>query len=211
MQAPTQTNLLSLPIYHITDVANLPAILAMGSLLSDAGMRGVSHAGIGYGHIKLRRLTQIVVPCCSNRFVGEFVPFYFCPRSPMLFTINKRSTGRPPGCQSDIVHLVSSVGAALGLGRQWAVSDGNASAAHAQFYSQPAAIAGLDWTAIHAHQWSGLTHQKSAELLVADHFPFSGFSMIGCHNKTTESLVQRTLQSFPQFNPLVAVQPQWYY
>ena len=44
---------------------------------------------IGYTHIKERRMKQIRVACCGGRFVGEFVPFYYCPRSPMLFTTNK--------------------------------------------------------------------------------------------------------------------------
>jgi ssDNA thymidine ADP-ribosyltransferase DarT-like protein len=70
-------------IYHITDVENLPAILAAGGLHSDAAMAEKQHAVIGYNHIKKRRLKEIRVPCCGSRFVGEFVPFYFCPRSPI--------------------------------------------------------------------------------------------------------------------------------
>ena len=71
-------------IYHITDIDNLPSILAHGGLFSDAVMSGRDPTVIGYDHIKRRRVTQIRVPCCGNRFVGEFVPFYLCPRSPML-------------------------------------------------------------------------------------------------------------------------------
>src|SRR5687767_9037365 len=96
-------------IYHLTDVANLPDILSEGGLHSDAAMVEKDPTVIGYGHIKERRLKQIRVPCCGGRFVGEFVPFYFCPRSPMLFTTNKGATGRPEGCQRTIIHLVSRV------------------------------------------------------------------------------------------------------
>src|SRR5512147_2433514 len=106
-----------IPIYHITDLGNLSDILNDGGLHSDAVMAQRNPTVIGYSHIKQRRLTQITVPCCRNRFVGEFVPFYFCPRSPMLYTINKGATGLPPGCQATIVHLVSNVGAAIGLGQ----------------------------------------------------------------------------------------------
>src|SRR6266567_3925479 len=135
---------LELPIYHITDVANLKAIVDAGGLHCDATMQGHAYEGIGYSHIKERRL-KMPIPCCGNLSVGQFVPFYFCPRSPMLFTINKGNTGRPAGCQSSIVHLVSSVGVGINLGRRWAVSDGNASAYHASFYGQLSAIPGLDW------------------------------------------------------------------
>src|SRR5262249_9808875 len=122
-------------IYHITDVENLPGILADQCVHSDKVMAERNPTIIGYNHIKKRRLEEIRIPCCDYRFVGEFVPFYFCPRSPMLFTINRGNTGRPTGCQRTILHLVSSVGFGVGLGRAWAVSDGNAGAFHTSFYA----------------------------------------------------------------------------
>jgi len=113
-------------LYHITDVSNIPSIVANGGLLSDCALAGVAHQVIGYPNIKERRMTQYRVPCCGNRFVGEFVPFYFCPRSPMLYTVNRGNTGRPPGCQTSIVHLVTTVRVAANQGRAFAISDGNA-------------------------------------------------------------------------------------
>ncbi len=163
-------------IYHITDVRNLPGILAGGGLRSDAAMAQSNPAVIGYGHIKQRRMTEIRVDCCGNRFVGEFVPFYFCPRSPMLFSVDRGNTGRPSGCQRTIVHLVSTLAVGMGQNRPWAISDGNAGAFHTAFSSELAALAGLDWAAIRATQWQGKTHQKSAEFLLADFFDWSG-----CH------------------------------
>jgi len=103
-------------IYHITDVENLPGIMAEGGLLCDAVMSERDPTIIGDDGIKRRRLTQIRVTSLGNRVVGEFVPFYFCPRSPMLYRINLGGTGRPPGCQSSIVHLVSRVSYAIDLG-----------------------------------------------------------------------------------------------
>ena len=85
---------------------------------------------IGYDQIKKRRLNEIPVPCCEWRKVGESVPFYFCPRSPMLSTINKGNTGRPEGCQKSIVHLVPTMAAGIGTGKAWAISSGNAGANH---------------------------------------------------------------------------------
>lgn len=84
-----QVNPEEILIYHITDVANLSGILTAGGLHSDAVM-ALKHPEvvIGYDHIKLRRLRELTVPCCGDRHVGEFVPFYFCPRSPMLLAVN---------------------------------------------------------------------------------------------------------------------------
>jgi len=197
-------------IYHITDVKNLPGILAEGGLLSDVAMAQKNPTVIGYTHIKERRMKQIRVPCCGARFVGEFVPFYFCPRSPMLFTINKGNTGHPPGCQTTIVHLVSSVQAGINLGRGWAVSDGNADAFHTWFGSNLDAIKTLDWPAIRATDWRNKTHQKSAEFLVADFFPWSALQAIGCYNNTVAKQIEHLLES-QQHRPAVKIERAWYY
>lgn len=197
-------------IYHITDVENLPGILTSGGLRSDVAMAQNKPTVIGYGHIKQRRMTEIQVDCCSDRFVGEFVPFYFCPRSPMLFTVNRGNTGRPPGCQRTIIHLVSTLATGMNQNSLWAISDGNAGAFHATFSSDLAALAGLDWAAIRATQWQGRTHQKSAEFLLADFFDWAGFHAIGCHNDETVQLVQNTLINHVH-RPNVRVEPTWYY
>lgn len=155
-------------------------------------------------------MKQIRVPCCGERFVGEFVPFYFCPRSPMLFTINKGNTGRPLGCQRTIVHLVSTVATGIGLEHAWAISDGNAGAAYPSFYADLQALAGLDWSAIRATDWRGKTNQKSAEFLVADFFPWTGFQVVGCHNSGVAKQVQDLVNS-QHHRPAVTVEPGWYY
>lgn len=150
-------------VYHITDVDNLPGILASGGLRADVAMANANPVVIGYAHIKQRRMAEIRVDCCGGRFVGEFVPFYFSPRSPMLYTVNKGNTGRAAGCQRSIVHLVSTVAVGIAQNRAWAISDGNAAAFHTSFAADLAALNGLDWPTIHATQWQGKTHQKSAE------------------------------------------------
>jgi ssDNA thymidine ADP-ribosyltransferase DarT-like protein len=197
-------------IYHITDLENLTNILEEGGLLSDGVMSERNPAIIGYIHIKYRRLTQIRVPSCGDRFVGEFVPFYFCARSPMLYTVNLGKTGRPPGCQRTIIHLVSRVGEAIKLGNPWAVSDGNASAFHTTFDSTLQAIDNLDWKAIEARYWADCIHQKQAEFLVADFFPWTRFHAIGCYDDTAEAAVNALLA--PQnHRPKVSVETAWYY
>ena len=197
-------------IYHITDVDNLPGILAGGGLRSDAAMAQHNPAVIGYGHIKQRRMTEIRVDCCGNRFVGEFVPFYFCPRSPMLYTVNRGNTGRPAGCQRTIVHLVSTRAVGMGQNRSWAIRDGNAGAFHTTFSSDLAALAGLDWTAIRSTQWQGQTHQKSAEFLTADFFDWTCFQAVACHNAEVAQQVQNMLTN-QAHRPAVRVEPHWYY
>ncbi len=199
-------------LYHITDVSNLPGILAAGGLRSDVGMAAAAHKAIGYSHIKQRRMTELMVPCCAGRFVGEFVPFYFCPRSPMLYTINLGNTGRPAGCQSSIVHLVSTVAAAIAVGSGWAFCNGNAGARYSDFFADLDSLDTLDWEIIGSNDWGGdnRRNKKASEFLVADFFPWKAINTIGCHNNQTAGHVSELLEGLPD-SPNVAVKNDWYY
>jgi hypothetical protein len=90
------------------------------------------------------------------------------------------------------------------------VSDGNAGALHTWFGSTLDAVKTLDWAAIRATDWWGKTHQKSAEFLVADFFPWTGIHAIGCHNSGVARQVEDLISS-QHHRPAVAVEPAWYY
>ena len=197
-------------LVHITPISNLTGILKAGGLFSDAELANQTHEVIGYSHIKSRRLSEYRVSCCDNRFVGTFVPFYYCPRSPMLYTINQGNTGRPKGSQREILHLTTTVSTAIALGKPWAISDGNAGAAHTLFYRDLSRLELLDWEAIETRQWQGRTHQKSTEFLVADFFPWTAVQSIGCYDAAARMRVLELLDG-QAHSPAIAVQPRWYY
>ncbi len=74
-------------IYHICHVDRLPSIVASEGLLSDAVLMQAPLPGtvIGMSHIKQRRLTELRLNSHPQLFVGQCVPFYFCPRSVYAF------------------------------------------------------------------------------------------------------------------------------
>jgi len=207
-------DLVNTPLFHITDVENLTGITANGGLLSDQRLvaSGGPQVGIGYDHIKQRRMTQTRIPCAGNRFVGEFVPFYFCPRSPMLFVVNKGGTGRPPGCQRTILHLVTSVADAIAVGNAWVYSDGNAGASYPSFYDEIEELdSKLSWPAINERaNWSPVRTEKQAEFLVADTYPWNSIHGIGCYEEAVAQRVTGFLQGV-QHRPIVTVRRDWYY
>src|SRR5437867_3296151 len=75
-------------IYHILHIDRLASVLATGGLWCDAEMqrRGGIGTTIGMSRIKQRRLA-LPVSCHPGDYVGDRVPFYFCPRSIMLYII----------------------------------------------------------------------------------------------------------------------------
>ncbi|WP_426391939.1 type II toxin-antitoxin system toxin DNA ADP-ribosyl transferase DarT [Variovorax sp. R-27] len=199
-------------IYHITDVANLAAIVAAGRLLSDAGLiaAGVKPASVAFSHIKDRRRSKRI-PGAGNRTVHEFVPFYYCPRSPMLLTINSGNTGKPLGYQSRIVHLVSTVARGTALGKAWALTTMNAGTDYlTDFYHHTDDLERIDWELIASNSWPRRATEKSAEFLVADEFPWDQVIYIGCHNDAVRAEIEQILAGTAH-SPRVVARPDWYY
>lgn len=199
-------------LFHITGISNLPDILQAGGLQSHEAMAASGHkptTHIAYDHIKARRKTT-VVSCAANRTVTQFVPFYFCARSPMLYTVNKGNTGQPSGCQKDIVHLVTDVTTASQCGRPWAFSDVSAACGYPTFYNDLGQLSLLDWNAIHTDRWQGRTNQKGAEFLVADFFDWHHILGIGCMDIAAADRVQTILDG-SVVKPKIAVKRNWYY
>lgn len=202
---------LTVKLFHITDISNLAAILSAGGLLSDVALAKSAHSVIGYEHIKQRRMTQYRVQCCSSRFVGEFVPFYYCPRSPMLYLINQGKTGKPLGYQNNVVHLQTSIGRVMNACSSWAISDGNAGAGYTSFYNELSALDQLDWEVISSNNWSGdRRNKKQAEFLAADFLPWEAIESVGCFNSQAVSRVAKSIAN-SAYKPQLLSKPDWYY
>ncbi len=80
-------------VYHIVHVDRLPSIISDGFLRCDAEIAGRSATSpdmgtmIGMHGIKQRRLTDLKLNSHPDLFVDQYVPFYSCPRSVMLYVI----------------------------------------------------------------------------------------------------------------------------
>ena len=107
-------------IYHLTHVRNLPGIIHAGALWSDAKRieLAIDCEVVGMSSIKERRL-NLPVKCHPRTTVGQYVPFYFCARSIMLYILHM---GNHPdltyhGGQRPIVHLVADLRATVAAGQ----------------------------------------------------------------------------------------------
>ena len=92
MPAPKPTRL-----FHITAIANLPAILASGALLSKNGgaAAGINYQNIAHSGAQGARAIR-AVPEPLGGVVHDYVPFYFAPRSPMCQVPWPRAGTRVP-------------------------------------------------------------------------------------------------------------------
>jgi hypothetical protein len=74
-------------IYHILHFDKLSSVINDDYLLSDAIISANTLIGttVGMNHIKERRLTELTLNTYPDLYVSQCVPFYFSPRSVMLF------------------------------------------------------------------------------------------------------------------------------
>lgn len=165
---------------------------------------------IGYGHIKARRM-GLPVPCFPGTTVGQYVPFYFCARSIMLYIAHKRNVELDyQQGQEPIVHLVSSIGVARGQNRPCAFSTSNAGGYLADFYTDLEDLDKINWNAVRSRNWQGCKEEKQAEFLVYEQFDWAGIQGIGVHNRRIKRQVEGLIARGPH-QPTVEVKGQWYY
>ncbi len=211
-------------IYHIVHVDRLPSIIACNGLFCDAEM--IKHAGlgttIGMSTIKARRLNELTLDSHPGLYVGQCVPFYFCPRSIMLYLIYRANDEQLTyrGGQGPIVHLEVDFYAAVRWAeandRRWAFTLSNAGAYYFEDRANVANLHEIDWDAVTATKWSGHglphsgSHGKQAEFLVETSFPWELVERIGVCNNTTYHQAAHALNAHVH-KPTLEVKPAWYY
>lgn len=207
-------------IYHITHVDNLVSIGRDGALVSDAVMiaRGGPNASIGMGHIKRRRLEDLDVSCHPGTKVGEYVPFYFCPRSVMLYLISR---GNHPdltytGGQGPIIHLEADLHEVVRWAEsqdlRWAFSLANAGARYAPFRRRLEDLGQVNWTAVEASDWRAqeIREGKQAEFLIHETFPWTLVKRIGVSSMSIRTRAIAAMEGL-KHQPRVEILPAWYY
>ncbi|MBN9355828.1 MAG: DUF4433 domain-containing protein [Herbaspirillum huttiense] len=205
-------------IYHIAHVDRLPSIVATGGLLSDAMVQAQALGGtmIGMNHIKQRRLTELQLASHPGLFVGACVPFYFCPRSVMLYLIHRRNAELAyQGGQASIIHLQADLSAVVAWANaqpaRWAFTLSNAGSYFFEDRNDLARLGEINWEAVQANNWSGgLKEGKQAEFLVEQRFPWHLVERIGVHSAAVYGHVVNALPAHGHRTP-VEVRPDWYY
>lgn len=213
-QVPTQPK-----IYHITHLRNLAQIADTGGLWSDAKRiaRGLDCKIVGMSEIKRRRLEELEVGCHPATKVGQYVPFYFCPRSIMLYILhqaNHPDLDYREG-QQRIVHLqadlLATVHWAVKNSVRWAFTTANAGTRYTSFYNSLDRLSEVNWAAVAATDFRNaeIKDGKQAEFLLYDWFPWELVEKIGVFNQSISDEVSETLVA--AHTPIVSVERGWYY
>lgn len=217
MPAPTHPK-----IFHIAHVDRLSSIAGDGWIHSDVAIRAMQRAGtvIGMNTIKQRRMTSML-SSHPDLAVGACAPFYFCPRSVMLYMIYMRNPELAyQGGQGPIVHLEGdfrqAVDWAAASGRRWAVTLSNAGSYYFEDRCDVASLDELNWDAISARRWGGngvdrsVKEGKQAEFLMEASFPWHLVERITVQSQAIALRADAALNGIAH-RPPIQVKPDWYY
>jgi len=205
-------------IYHITHVSNLAGIVTEGGLHCDATVaaRTLSGQSIAHSNIKARRAVT-TVPCGPGGLLPDYVPFYFAPRSPMLFVISKGGVETYPSRdQSAVVHLVSSTETISGANLPFVFTDGHGIMALTNFHEDLKELEKIDWKVIRGRYWNDTNddndrcRRRNAEFLVHSFVPISCISEIGVMTPAAVGVVAEAVKDVDP--PIqIHVRRAWYY
>jgi hypothetical protein len=203
-------------IYHITDLVNLSSMACHGLLANSCIQRdGIEYVNIAYDNLQARRARR-QVPLAPHGCLHDYVPFYFAPRSPMLYTINHGNVLDYQRGQTSVVHLVSTIQIIAEAGIPFVFTDAHAVVAYASFYNSIADLDNVDWELMTSNLWFDCDEypdrkqRRQAEFLIYQHVPCSLLIEIGVLNAKVAERARIILAQAGLDIP-VRVRRGWYY
>ncbi len=182
-------------LYHITHINNLPNIIEYGLLSTNERRRlGLTHENIAYRDIQGLR-SRMLVPCGRGGGVHDYVPLYFCKRSPMLYAIIQNEIAS----EQQIIYLEFPIQ----ILEHYPSVFTNASAnTHIPptFYADTLELVNLDWDAIDTWRWGqqydtniNVSQKKQAEALIYRNLPLDSLRRIIVKDYSCKLIVENIL------------------
>jgi hypothetical protein len=207
-----------LKLYHIAHVDRLPSIVADQALWCDREVvrRAPPGTTIGMNSIKHRRLNELRLTSHPELFVGDCVPFYFCPRSVMLYLVYQGNHMELAyrGGQGPIVHFEADLHAVVNWanahGHRWAFTLSNAGARYFEDRDDLGQLGEIDWNAVQARDWRHCKDGKQAEFLLELSLPWQLVERIGVQSHATYNSAVNALPA-DGHRPPVEIRADWYY
>ncbi|SDD94058.1 protein of unknown function [Rhodospira trueperi] len=180
------------------------------SALADPGFVPIGNPDL----IEHRRDMPIPIPPCG--VLGDYIPFYFTPRSPMLYNIRTGHRGIRKRANAEIVVAVACLHDLLDRAIPFVVSDRHAYLATASFSSGLDGLQSLDWAALQASDFRRdpenpeKFERYQAEALIHRHLPANGLRGWVCFDDDAKAFVTGLLDEHG-LSMTVATRPGWYF
>lgn len=194
-------------LYRIVHWQNLEYILQHGMMTRSHPNADPNYVEIGHQQLISDRSTHTVrienVEGEEGELIlGDCVPFYFGPHSPMLYMIMNGFSGVPQKPQRDIVYVISSFEKVSELGLEYAFSDQHAKRSLAKFFNSPDKFSEVDWPTVKSKDWADTNSdynrrdRKQAEFLVKSFVPVEAIQVIGVASEARQAHAQALVDKF---------------
>lgn len=204
-------------LYRMTHIDNVPHILRNGIVHRASPNANPNYISIGDTSLINYRASKKIQVNGITITLGDFIPFYFGVRMPMLYVIQHGYNCVEKKINpQDVVFLTVKCSDIVNSGKEFYFSDGHATDLFTSFYGE-ADYSNintlLDWNSIKAKHWSGdgidteVKRKKQAEFLVKGDIPVSLVYSYVCY----DDVAQYRLLSYSVDKNLIKIFPNAYF
>jgi hypothetical protein len=197
--------------FRITHISNIPHIVNYGLVRRNSPYKDNNFVSIGdQTVVRLRSEKKIFDECIS-----EYIPFYFGPRSPMLYVIQHGYNEVKQEKAENIVYCVIKIDDVINSSLDCVFSNGHALSALTQFYHKEQ-LTNINkiirYEDVYSSYWSSdvdwdLKRRKEAELLIKNDIPVNFI----CGYVVFNDEAKNKLKDYGIDPSIVQVMPQYYF
>ncbi len=207
------TDLTRIFLYRLTHLQNIQHVLRHGITHISSVNKNNNFVSIGDSSL-INSRTGFRLP--FGRRLGEYIPFYFGVRMPMLYVIQNGFNGVTPTSANNIVYCVTSVKSIMESNINFIFSDGHAIDGFSSFYS-PDAVNKIetivDFKAVKAQYWKSdtdldLKRRREAEFLVLGDVPKEAIIGFAVYNQAAADTISK-MEAFE--GKKLIVKPNYYF
>ena len=182
-------------------IDNVPHILANGITQRNSVSANPNYMPIGDGDIIQTRNARHIyyhsngVEYAGHICIGDYIPFYFGYRTPMLYVIQNGYNGVPVQPAENIIYVVCSVQNIIDNNLPFYFTDGHAIDAISNCFDQTY-VGGLtdlvDLPATRIHDWTlerDAKRKMEAEFLVGSDIPTACIVGVVCYNQNSQNIL----------------------
>lgn len=202
-------------IFRITHIRNVPWILRHGLHCRNAELCDPNFTEIGSQELIERRRHR-VLPEPPGGNLGDYVPFYFTPLSPMLLNIKTGRGGVKQVPMSEIVIFKTSLFRLKAEDVSFIFSDRHAYLEAARFSSRIDDLDRIAWPLLRNRDFKRDPEKPEklelyqAEALAYRHVPVRALDGIICHGPAEEARLKTEIEK-ENSDLKVAARPEWFF
>lgn len=183
-------------LYRMTHIANVPHILLHGITHRTSANANPNFKPIGDPSLITTRYGIVLD---NGRTLGEYIPFYFGKRMPMLYVIQNGFNGVPVTPAQEIVYCVTSVQSVIDTNQDFVYTNGHAVDVFSSQFGPPD-VADIDnqvdFRAVTVRDWVNptdldLKRRMQAEFLLLGDLPFQSVLGFVVKNETAKTQLMR--------------------